>query len=163
MTIRGDSELLFIFYLLYILRLLPIFLASLKLSVPYEKDATRFEAKHDVIFCKIGWNRTETGSNQRKRQFESDHCISMVSVWTSGPWVFCCDLFDRGSRQVKCDPVNRVRKNYDITLRWRILHVSALGLLYIATLTKLQMCTNLRHFQDASYWPVWNNEIQNAK
>ena len=41
--------------------------------------------------------------------------------------------------------------------------MSALGLLHIATLTKLQMCTNLRHFQHASYWPVWNNDIQNAK
>ena len=33
---------------------------------------------------------------------------------------FVCDLFDHGSRQVKCDPGDLVMNDYDITLHWSI-------------------------------------------
>ena len=39
---------------------------------------------------------------------------------TSTPLVVCCDRFDRGSRQVKCDLVDLVTEDYDKILCWQI-------------------------------------------
>ena len=46
--------------------------------------------------------------------------ITLLSLCTSAALVLYCDWFDRGSRQVKRDPVDLVTGDYDITLRWRI-------------------------------------------
>ena len=50
----------------------------------------------------------------------SSNWIMLLLLCTSAPLVLCCDRFDRGSRQVKRDPVDLVTEDYDITLRWRI-------------------------------------------
>ena len=42
----------------------------------------------------------------------------LLLLCTSAALVLCCDQFDRGSRQVKRDPVDLVMEDYDITLRW---------------------------------------------
>ena len=46
----------------------------------------------------------------------------LLLLSTSALLVLCCDRFDSGSRQVKCDPVDLVKENYDITIRGRIEH-----------------------------------------
>ena len=46
--------------------------------------------------------------------------ITLLLLCTKAPLVLCCDWFDRGSRQVKGDPVDLVMDDYDITLCWRI-------------------------------------------
>ena len=40
---------------------------------------------------------------------------------TSASLVLCCDQFDRGSRQVMCEPVDLVTVDYDVSLCQRIL------------------------------------------
>ena len=37
---------------------------------------------------------------------------------TRAPLVLCCEQFDRGSRQVKCDPVDVVTEDYGITFQY---------------------------------------------
>ena len=51
--------------------------------------------------------------------------IKLLLLCTSAPLVLCCDRFDRGSREVKRDPVDLVTEDYDITLRRRIPRASA--------------------------------------
>ena len=48
----------------------------------------------------------------------SKNGITLLLLCTSAPSVLCCDRFGRGSRQVKCDPVDLVTDDNDITLRW---------------------------------------------
>ena len=44
--------------------------------------------------------------------------VSLVLLlYTSAPLVLCYDRFNHGSRLVKCDPVDLVMEDYDITLR----------------------------------------------
>ena len=48
---------------------------------------------------------------------------------TSAPLVLYCDRFDRGSRQVKREPVDLVTEDYDVSLCQQvgILYVESLG------------------------------------
>ena len=50
----------------------------------------------------------------------SSNCIAQLLLCTSASLVMCCDRFDLGSRQVKCDSVDLVTEDYDITLCWQI-------------------------------------------
>ena len=48
--------------------------------------------------------------------------------------VLCCDWFDCDSKQVKCDLVDLVTEDYDITLCWEIRNAMAgpiLSVLYV--------------------------------
>ena len=38
-------------------------------------------------------------------------------LYTSAPLVLCCDQFDRGSSQVKREPVDLVTEDYDVFLQ----------------------------------------------
>ena len=40
---------------------------------------------------------------------------------TSAPLVLCCDWFDRGSKQVKREPVDLVMEDYDVSLCQQIV------------------------------------------
>ena len=42
--------------------------------------------------------------------------ITLLLLGTSAPFVLYCDWVDRGSRQIKRDPVDLVMDDYDITL-----------------------------------------------
>ena len=42
--------------------------------------------------------------------------FSLLLLSISAPLVLCCDRFDRGSRQVKRDPVDLVTEDYDLSL-----------------------------------------------
>ena len=46
----------------------------------------------------------------------SSDWITLLLLYTSPPSVLCCDQFNHGSRQVKCDLVDLVSEDYDITL-----------------------------------------------
>ena len=50
----------------------------------------------------------------------SSNWIMLLLPFTSAPLVLRCDRFDCGSRQIKRDPVDLVKVDYDITLRWPI-------------------------------------------
>ena len=65
-------------------------------------------------------------------QFASELITSYSSNWirllllcTIAPLVLCCDRFDRGSRQVKRDPVDLVTVDYDVTLRYWIQYTTS--------------------------------------
>ena len=47
--------------------------------------------------------------------------LLLLHVCTSTPLVLCCDQFDRGSRQVKQEPIDLVTDDYDVTLCQRII------------------------------------------
>ena len=49
-------------------------------------------------------------------RWQSDDIIKF-----SAPLVLCCDQFDRGSRQVKCEPVDLVTEDYDVSLCQQIV------------------------------------------
>ena len=46
--------------------------------------------------------------------------FSLLLLCTSAPLVLCCDRFDRGSRQVKHEPVDLVTEDYNVSLCQRI-------------------------------------------
>ena len=48
----------------------------------------------------------------------TSYSITLLLLCSSAPLVLCCDRFDRGSREVKHDPVDLVMEDYDITLHW---------------------------------------------
>ena len=54
----------------------------------------------------------------------SSNWIRLLLLCTIAPLVLCCDRFDRGSRQVKRDPVDLVTVDYAVTLRYWISRVS---------------------------------------
>ena len=47
--------------------------------------------------------------------------ITLLLLCIRTPLLLCYDRFDRGSRQVKRDPVDLVTEDFDITLRLRIV------------------------------------------
>ena len=62
-----------------------------------------------------------------KPEFSSKVMTSYSGYWfmllllcTSAPLVLCCDQFDHGSSQVKCEPVDLVTEDYDVSLCQRI-------------------------------------------
>ena len=50
----------------------------------------------------------------------SSNLCTLLLLCTSAPLVLCCILFDRGSRQVKREPVDLATYDYDVSLYQRI-------------------------------------------
>ena len=50
----------------------------------------------------------------------SSNWFTLLLLCTSAPLVLYCDRFDRGSRQVKREPVDMVTENYDVSLCQRV-------------------------------------------
>ena len=50
----------------------------------------------------------------------SSNWFTPLLLCTSASLVSCCNQFDRGSRQVKHEPVDLVMEDYDVSLRQRI-------------------------------------------
>ena len=49
------------------------------------------------------------------------NCFTLLLLCTSTPLVLCCDRIDRGSRQVKREPVDMVTGNFNVSLCQRIM------------------------------------------
>ena len=50
----------------------------------------------------------------------SSNWFTLLLLCTSASLVLCCDQFDRGSREVKREPVDLVTEDYDVPLCQRI-------------------------------------------
>ena len=46
----------------------------------------------------------------------SSNWFTLLLLCTSAPLVLCCDRFDHGSRQEKCELVDLVMEDYDVSL-----------------------------------------------
>ena len=46
----------------------------------------------------------------------SSYWFTLLLLCISAPLVFCCDQFDQGSRQVKCEPVDLVMEDREYPL-----------------------------------------------
>ena len=53
----------------------------------------------------------------------------LLLLCTSAPLVLCCDWFNRGSRQVKHEPVDLVMEDYDVSLCQRIYLYYSFGII----------------------------------
>ena len=51
----------------------------------------------------------------------SSNWFTLLLLCTSAPLVLYCDRFDRGSRQVKREPVDMVTEDYDVSLCQRVV------------------------------------------
>ena len=84
----------------------------------------------------------------------SSNWFTLLILCISAPLVLCCDQFDRGSRQVKREPVDLIMEDYDITLCQQIKeHKDDI-------LCKYQ---NMMHVSDDTWYRgnTWNSHVHN--